>query len=595
MSKDGTKTFNGVDTSSESRKPGYLKRAINRSFRDSSNKTRPPFIEYNCSFYNSEDEYVFRNGAITGMQYFRGIKNKTNPFLVVAVNDRILAGIISSNSVVFYPSIFKGINPDIQSSFFCKAEDILVFQNGKDYPLYWRGGFRAGVGLDQMRAVYESNFVGSSPMYIGNIMTYCHGRIFVATEYDLIYASDHIYSQGISLDSNEAVLRFSESQYPSSGDGFGATSDMDQITGLAAVRRSGTINGHGEVFAFCRNGAFSIDPTPFRPDWTSQSIQKTLFVGRGCSSPHSILNIGEDIFYRDSDGHISSLKFSAYQNTAEYESDSLSQEVDKYLSYDDGPLLSHSKSIFTDGRALFSCAIDIEKSILGGSHIFSNGLVSMDFSRNENKMKFDGMWTGPRVTQCCSVFSGGVKSSVFASYDTDKKNRLYFLSKKPGDDYTNGIKKKIVSMYSQNMLFYSTDINSTQTTKLVKHDVGYKEALGEITVGSFSSRDGSLCQEVLLGETKRGSDDCLIFKKEKNGCAIQTKAKDFGIITSETPCSHEDGRFFDVSTVITGSVTIISDTITGQEESRDTKFSNKKCEQDIQCCSIEDQNFINQF
>lgn len=590
--RDGTKSFLGVDTETDVRRPGYLKRVVNRTFRNYANKTRPPFSEIDLVFYDKEDENVYRNGAVTGMCYYRGIRNKTNAFLIVAVNDRILAGMITPDSIIFYPAIHKGINIDRQNSFFCKAEDILVFQNGKDYPLFWRGGFN-GAALSQMKPVYESSFVQSFPMMVGNIMVYCHGRIFIATENDLVYASDHIYSQGISLDSNEAILRFQESTYPSGGDGFGATSDMDQITGLSSVKKIGALTGHGEVFALCRNGAFSIDPTPVRSQWTAQSIQKTLFIGKGCSAYDSVLNIGDDIMYRDSDGHISSIKFSSNQNSAEYESDSMSQDVDLYLSYDNNPLIGHSKSVLDDGRALFTCVLELEESILGGTHIFSNAIVPIDFSRTENRFRFEGIWTGPRVTHCCNIFSGGTKLSVFSSFDTDKQNRLYRLDKKGSGDFSNGKKLPIVSMYLQNNLFHSTEINDVSTKKVKKQDVIYKDATGKIKIKSSIAKDGSSCFKPLLKEVVKGTDGCMVFGKD--GCGIKQISSHSGSITSENACSDiQSAVWYDLLTEVEGNVTIVSDVLSGEQDKTETSYS-APCEKEESCCDERQTKFNNQF
>ena len=123
-----------------------------------------------------------------------------------------------------------------------------------------------------MNPVYSSSFVKGNPMMIGNLMIYAHGRIFVATENDLVYASDHIYSQGISLGSQEAVLSFKESTYPSSGDGFGSPSDMLSITAMSSLRSSGTIEGYGDIAVFCQNGVFTIDPSLPRNEWTNNRI-----------------------------------------------------------------------------------------------------------------------------------------------------------------------------------------------------------------------------------------------------------------------------------------------------------------------------------
>lgn len=590
--REGTTTWVGVDTETPLKRDGYLKSVVNRTFRNYANKTRPPFVEMNVSFYDEEDENVFRNGSIKGIKFFKGTKRKTNPFIVVCVHDRILAGLITPNAIVFYPAIYKGLSIKAEKAFFCKAEDVLVFQNGVDYPLYWRGGFTPGNPLEQMKAIYESSFVGSSPMMLGKMMVYCHGRIFLVDDNDLVYASDHIYSQGITLNSNEAVLKFSESFYPSSGDGFSAISEMEEVTGICAVKKSGTLTGHGEVFVLCRNGAYSIDPTPVRNQWTAQSIQKTLFIGSGCSAYDSLVNAGEDIFYRDSEGHISSIRFSYSQLSSDYQADSLSQDVDKYLSYDKSQLMDFSKSIFTNGRLLFSTAIEAKESTLGGSHIFSNGLLPVDFKRSETKMRFEGLWTGPRVSHMSNAFSCGVKFPVFTSFDTDGVNRIYTMGE-IGDDFVNGESKKIVSFYIQKKLFHSNEKELPISKKMIKtHEFLYEDQKGEFSVESLASPNGSKCFYQLM-KPKTFGFSCVEF--DKKTCLPVESSELNNFIIGEKPCDDlKQSQWYDVATVIRGNVSIISDIVSAEitktETSSSCKLNSNKC-----CGFEEEQTFNNQF
>jgi hypothetical protein len=574
--RDGSKQFIGVDTVSSSRRNGFLSDMVNRTLRGEKNQTRPPFKQWNTYFYDSEDKEVFSYGAIKGCFFYRGTRRRTSSFVIIAVHDRLLAGRIAGSSIIFEKAILKGIDSTRQSAHFCKAENILVYQNGKDFPSYWLGDPAV-----EAKPIYMSSYVDSFPMMIGNLMVYAHGRIFLATENDLVYASDHLYSQGIALEQNEAVLKFKESTYPSSGDGFGAPSDMQGISGIAALKKSGLKEGYGEVIVLCQNGAFVIDPTPIRNEWTASNIQQTMFIGTGCSAYGSVVNIGDDLFYRDQESNVSTLKFAAQSNSS-FESSSLSDEVSKYAGVDTTSLIKFSKSIFHDRRLLTTCGIEMSSSKLGGNHIYAKGMVALDFYEKQANYRWDGLWTGPRVVDCCSVFSDGVKSSCFASHDSDGVNRLYYLSKGSGDDESNGVKKSIVSFYTQKKLFHSTELSNVGQKLLTGHFIKYSDLSGEAEIESFFSESGNNRSYPFIKSASMSNDDC----GEASKCKINLTFNRNGDIVTEDICgNNQRGYSFDVTTVIRGSLSIVFDYVSA-EVSEDHTSTTKNC-------SIKKENYCN--
>lgn len=576
--RDGSKLFLGVDTESGNRTSGILSDLVNRTLRNQKNDTRPPFIEWTTLFYDKEDEYTFRNGAVKGVFFYKGTVRNTPAFLIIAVHDRILAGRIVGRSIIFEPAIYVGINSSRQSAHFCRAENILVYQNGKDFPLYWLGD-----QTKQMQPVYNSSFVGTHPMIIGNLMVYSHGRIFVATENDLVYASDHIYSQGISQGSQEAILSFNESTYPSSGDGFGAPSDMLSITGMASLRSSGSLEGYGDIAVFCQNGVFTIDPSLARNEWTNNRIQKTLFTGVGCSAYSTVRDNGGDVFFRDSDGNLSSLKFSSTKVGGSYNQTPFSHDIAKYLNRDTTSLIRFSRSIKVDNRMLTTCAIVQEKSILGGFHIFAKGIAVIDFQERSRDFRWDGLWTGPRVTDCCSVFANGSVKSCFISHDSDGINRIYDLAQSRGDDVNSKGPKKIVSFYSQSKIFHSNELSNTAIKRLTKHSVSYSDLYGSISVSSSVKITGEKNCMTLIDNKQAGHDGCSISSGECNNLLTY---EGFGDIVTHSLCGVKEGYSFDVTTSITGSAIIVSDLISAEDSGTEPK-DKKECEakQVKQCCT----------
>lgn len=470
-------TCYGADTypiiPKRNQREGYLHRAVNRSTARLINDTRPPFIEMELKFQTSEEEYTFRNAAISGMKFYNGESSYFSPFLIVAVGDLILAGYIRSTSVEFF-NIYKGIDPKWMFAFFCQALNILVYQNSKDMGLYWTGKI-----TEKMKLITDSKYInktiagvsGTFPMVPSNVMTYAHGRIFNATSLNIVYASDFILSQGLALENREAVLCYSETTYPSSGDGFGSPAEMGQITGITTIPQSNTLNGHGDVIVTCRNGFFSISPNRKpRNEWTvDPEMQKNVLIGKGCVSHNSIVSFANQIFYRDSNGDMSSLMLdiSNYQNGTEY--DPISSPVDAYTGLDDNsPDIQFCESITTGKRMLSGIGYQREVSSHMGIHRYAMGIISSCIQRRDGQKAFawEGLWTGPRMVASCATNINNSKLTIIASYDTDKQNRLYYISDSGrGDDFTRKQYRKIVSQFSCQGVFRDENLNAEAVVK----------------------------------------------------------------------------------------------------------------------------------
>lgn len=613
MIYDGHKKQFGVDTSSvdfQSRE--FNSDSVNRSYTHFVNDTRPPFVEWNTIFKNFEDETTFRTMPVTGCYFYNGIPPFTKPCIIVAVGDTILRGKVFSHTIIF-ERLYKGINPTWQFSFFVQAGSILVFQNGKDLPLFWNGNV-----TQQMKPVHESSLVADRPMMVGNLMVYAHGRIWLGTENDLIYASDHIYSQGIGAGKDEAVLRFSESFYPSSGDGFGAPSEFGALTGLTLIPRHPELNGHGEILALHRNGAYTINGglSP-RNTWTDAQMTQIVYSGGGCAAPNSTATINSNIFYRDCDTGISSFQYSeSRQQEFDIDTSSISTEVSKYLDFDRSPMIQFCSSIFTNNRLISTCAITKEASSVADSfHRYANGMVVMSLQKNRSAtgtkvISWDGLWTGPRVTCCCNGFFDGRKKNFFFSFDTDKQNRVYHLTENRGNDIIGGVEKKIVSFYIQRGIF--DDINEQKPMiekSLNSHSISYAGAVGEVTFDSFYSPDDYECFTPLMENRKVNCDNpCANETGECNsGKTYQPKA---GIVVSDLIKDKNTGRqsskesvyksnFFAIKTKITGVAKIKLNQLQAEATSQRTNSHLtdsclNECE-GINCCPSDNDLFANQF
>lgn len=490
--------FLGVDTRKEL--PGYGTRkafasgAINRSYYNRENDTRPPFIEYRLKFQLTEDREVFENGAITGMKFYKGEAGLFSSYLIVAVGDRVFAGFIGAHAIDFF-KIYQGLDPQWTHTFMAQALNIFTIKDGVNPNRYWNGK----IG-DPVKLTSESIHAPGpqwKDMPLSNLSVFAHGRYWVANKQNILNAGNFILSKGLALKDREAVLNFYEETYPSSGGGFTAPSEMGEITSVSVVPQSNELNGHGDVMVGCRNGFFSIAPNrKIRNEWTNDpDMQKHVFTGKGSAAHQSLAIFGNQIFYRDSDYGISSLNrdIAAYQQKTPLSN--VSDAAFEYLEYDrNSANIQYCNSFSTDKRLLTTVGHVKENSSLMGIHRYARGLVSMVIHRDESgnsAMAWEGMWTGPRVVASAVIETSGIKRAVVASFDTDKKNRLYYIDEsRRGEDITNGAHRKIRSFFTYKGLFFNdAEAQGTTKTKFEKAEALLINSNPDAAEG-FISEDG---------------------------------------------------------------------------------------------------------
>ena len=477
---DGTTRQMGVDSSSDvlSLPRFLLSHAVNRKFRGGINRTRDPFYSLDLQFDTDATRDTFKHGNISGVFGYKKLTSGTQPYAIVACGDSILAGRIYGRTLSFR-TIYKGISPQWEHSFFVQAENILVWQNGKDLPLYWDGI------TSTMKYVKDAPQVNGSPMPVGNIMVYAHGRIFVATEENIVYASNHLYSQGIGA--NTAILKFSETQYWTGGDGFGTPSLLGRITGASVIPRHPEPNGHGPVIIFCENGAWTINAAVARENWQADpNIQTIALVGRGCGAPHSVTSVNNDLFYRCTDRTIASFKHAVSSENV-WANTSLSREVQQYLDFDITDTVQFSDGIHFNNRLLMTCAHRREQNDIDGfgNHRFALGMVLVDLDKGSALERsggflWDGLWTGPRTAGIIDMFENLEKRALFFSFDADGENRVYENLEGNSNDRLNNIDVPIRSWFINAGLFGGED--SIIEKKLTASRLDFDEAAGEVGI-----------------------------------------------------------------------------------------------------------------
>jgi len=531
--------------------------AVNCSFRRNEASSRPPFLYRESEFPYKEDdeEEVFSKGNVTGVFGYLGTNNLTQSHIIAAIGDSIFAGLVGG-STIKWRRIYKGIDPKWQMSFFCQANQYLVWQNGKDLPLYWDGVSTT------MQLCKDAPGV-ENPMPIGNIMVFAHGRIFLATEENIVYASNFAYSTGLE---GYGVFNFTESEYFSGGDGFGAPASFGRITGAGVMQKIPDTNGHGPVVFLQERGAFAIDAAKPRTEWTNDpNIQQIVLTGRGCSSHFSVIPANGDLWYRCNDRTIASFK-REISLQEQWGNKSLSKEVNVFTDYDSESSLLFSFSAFIDNRLLVGVGARSEfaENPVYGNHRYCVGMVSLDLDDGstvspDEPYTWDGLWTGPRITGAAEVIVTSEKYCFVFSFDEDKINRVYQVGMGIDNDQTpNGEKEISWSFKNEGMFLTPGRTHVFESIKTKFYNVKNSLKIRQL----FTPEDYQGMQELPYKEsvkrfcTTDSEDEC--FTDEISGLVS-------GVLNTKVGCSSprigyngstQRGEWFSVVTELEGAGTI---------------------------------------
>lgn len=582
---DGHTIQKGADSSS---RVGELSRlfsslSVNRQYRRGKNSTRPPFKSLEL-IGDDEAIDIFQNRTCHASFGYRKVRPKKQPCILIYAGDALIKARIFARNLEL--SILKrGLASNVRHGFFVQAEDYVFFQNGVDTPLVFDG--------IQLTEVVEGLELSDGtkievPMPIGNVMCYAHGRIFVATTDNLVYASDHLYSHGVSATSPLTLGSFLEGTYPSSGGSFSAPSNFGSLTGISVIPRHPEINGHGEVIVFHEEGAYTIDAQRPRNEWSDNPIQNIILVGRGCAGPFSVIGVNNDIWYRATDLTVASFKHSVTQLRQNWGDKSLSREVQIYLDFDTGLTAQFTRALKTKNRLLYTCAHREQPANYDGDadHHFALGIVSLDFDSGSTvspdlEFSWDGVWTGLRVVDVAKVYETYNARYLFISFDSDSKNRVYELRETElGNDEVDGQISRIDSFYVIENIFSQLNTNQEIFQKRI---YGAKVEIEDVREKMFLSigyrPDNYSAWAKILKDEQIGADADEITQDELDA----RQAVFYGTIIGESPEKVYDEIYkkgyvstegFDILVEIAGVASVKSLSIGGNAEKAEIKYQN---------------------
>jgi hypothetical protein len=431
--------------------------AGNASFRGGKVETRPSWA----------NRLILPGGLFQGGSYF----SVQNGMIVVSIEGIQYRLRIGARNYSYEPITLPWLNsPIIKQNYFQQTVETLVIQDGQSQPILYNGSTARRAESDEVP--------------LGRQMAYGNGRLWVAVNNKELVAGD--IRQNIA----GSELKFTETQYFSGG---GAFSFPRGIAGLAFIAVTGTTD-YGTLLCFGKDYTVSLraDITS-RDQWADYpGFITNVLNSTGAASEKSICEVNQDLYWRDSNGGIRSLKSSVIDESGPGNSP-ISREVSRLVDYDAQKLLQFCSSVYHENRLLMTSSPYM--NISGG--VSWHDLVSLDFApistmQGKTFPAYNGQWTGVNFAQLISGKFNGVNRCFGISSDADGLNRLWELDTRNRVDLSLncGSDTEVESPIVAYVEYPQLDFGVKKARKrLERCDVWIDNIVGEISFEAFWRAD----------------------------------------------------------------------------------------------------------
>ena len=548
--------------------PSYLPESViaesvNRTFRGGINRTRPSIRNIEIVAGSGQSETIvndIQNGNFQGAYPYRRTKYNSADGILISVSGIIYFLKIVNNLATAY-KIIEGNDPGMMHTWFVQAEDRVYIQNGYQNAIVWDG--------DLTIPAYRLNPY-QKKMPIGTVMEYAFGRVFVSDRFNQIYASDIIYGNGFTDTKN--TENFTEIGYWAEGGAFSTPAMMGSITGMKVMPELGlNLRGQGQLVILTGSGAFSMDVSIPRSQWSTSNIQRISLLGRGCTSPYLAL-ANSELWFRSHDG------WAFYSNTQSefnryFSLRKLSREVNKWVQNDTPWLKQFASTMFFDNYLISTVAPQTYRSQgVEGLNRYHRGMVVLDLDQSSSpapdaqlSFRWNGIWTGFRPTQLLTALIQGEKRGFGFSFDKDNKNRLYEFTTAQDNDYGPNGSSQISSFFTTGRYDFNRSgaTNKFLRKKITGGEMWMSEIKGKVDSYVDYRADSNPCWSELKVPTTFGCDPC---SPKVTECVPQKGGNRYKRYKFNTPDPSEcndlagipsaEGSEFQIKVNLTGAATV---------------------------------------
>lgn len=300
-------------------------------------------------------------------------------------------------------------SPVLPQAWMVETVGSLVIQDGQSVPIIYDG------------STARRSDVAENEVPLGRMMAYGNGRLWVAINTNEVVAGD------IKTREFQSELKFTETQYFQGG---GAFYFPTALTALSFVPASGAA-GYGSLAVFGLNRTDMVRADiAYRDLWAQMpGFIQPLLLNTGAIGQFSVMEVNQDLIWRDGDGGIRSIRTAVADETSGPGLTPMSREVSRITDFESAHRLSNCSSIYLNNRALITASPFINQY---GKTSFRK-IISLDFSpvsslKGKSPASYDGEWNGLLFDRLVSGKFNGTLRGFAISTDYDGHNRLWEIT-----------------------------------------------------------------------------------------------------------------------------------------------------------------------
>jgi hypothetical protein len=322
----------------------------------------------------------------------------------------------------------------------------------------------------------------SAQIPIGSAMAYGNGRLWMVVKERRNLKAGDIYD---GTPGSEWL--FTETQYLLGGGAFYFPYDL---TGLAFLPVNNTATGYGSLMVFGHRSLVSMRAEVTERDlWQIiPGFQTIVLDGIGTPSHHSITRVDQDLYFRDEEGQVRSIR-SAAQEAQGPGNTGLSREIARVVDYETASQLRLVSGVYVKNRLLFTAAPLLSVGL--PQNVVFQKLVSLDCAplasiRGKAPPAYDGEWTGCDILRVVQGTFRGQKRA-FAIVRRGTENSLWeFVNDVRQDSYLDGGNPPKQVLIESAVEFRGIDFgNPSQTKTLTRCDVYPSLIEGDVHVDVY--------------------------------------------------------------------------------------------------------------
>jgi len=286
-----------------------------------------------------------------------------------------------------------------------------------------------GVGSVVAVGDYANRAMKKDELTNVGLLTYGQGRIFFTDRSRTTLMAGDIYIPGLP----DTVLGITEQQVLNEGLYIRQPAALGKIQAMRFMRGS-TGTGTGTLIVFHERGACAYSFTGPRASvgetagWLDSQIGQVLFQHEGSGGQASVIQINNDLFYREAKG-VTTLRAQASQAEQSIRSLPVTASISELLSRDALWTLDYLSAGVVDNRVLYTHGLRVD----GYGDYYFDSLLSVDLasfyaSQEEAQVTFDGFWTGHKYLQVLAGQRFGRATAFIVTKGTENTNQLSVLS-----------------------------------------------------------------------------------------------------------------------------------------------------------------------